>query len=877
MSLAMALAAGTRIGPYEISSLLGAGGMGEVYRARDTALRREVAIKVLPEHFAGDAERLTRFQREAEVLASLNHPNIAHIHGLEISGQARGIVMELVEGPTLADRIANRTLSLDETLAITRQIADALETAHEQSIIHRDLKPANIKVRDDGTVKVLDFGLAKVQARDGWAPDSSQSPTVTSAGTREGVILGTAAYLSPEQARGRPLDKRTDIWAFGCVLYEMLTGRSAFAGPTVSDTISAILTREPDWAALPPQTPPNVRRLLHRCLEKDAKRRLRDIGDARFELELPDGRTDVESVPQRERRGWLWTAAVVAVLALLGLAAAVWLPQGVEPTGLSPLARATFSRLTDFDGNENDAAISPDGRFVVFRADRDGPPDVWLSRVGSGRFTNLTQGKEVVSGIVRVVGFTPDVSEIWVGTPSPAGRLRLIPLLGGPSRVFLTGSATTVDWSPDGTKLVYHSAVAGDPMFVADRTGANPRQIYIHPQPGGHNHYPIWSRDGQSIFFVTGNWATSELDVWRIAAAGGTPERLTNHNNDVTYPTLIDATTLLYLSRAEDGSGPWIWALDLRDRTTQRVSFGLEKYTSLSATADGHQLVATVSNPTADLWTVPILDRVAEEAQAQPLPMPTVHALAPRLGPSSMFYLSSLGAGDGLWRYQDGEAVEIWKGADGALLEPPAVSPDGRRVAIVLRRGGSRQLHLIAADGAGLQPLGQGLDVQGAASWSPDGRWIVTGGADATGAGLFKVAVGDGTRVRIVAGPAINPVWSPDGTLIAYAGQVVGQFAPLLAVHPDGAAVGLPSIQVRMEGERVRFTPDGKALIYMTGAFGPQEFRRLDLATKTSRPLTSLKNSATMRTFDLTPDGKQIIFDRIRMNHDLVLIDLPRS
>ena len=291
----MALAVGSRLGHYDVTALIGEGGMGQVYRATDTELKRQVALKILPEAFAADPDRLARFQREAQVLASLNHPGIAAIYGIEEAEGTRALVLELVEGPTLADRICHGPIPLEEALPIAKQIAEAVEAAHEAGVIHRDLKPANIKVREDGTVKVLDFGLAKALAGDVSGTDLSQSPTVTASGTREGVILGTAAYMSPEQARGKLLDRRTDIWSLGCVLYEILTGRSPFLGETLSDTIAKVLDRDPDWQALPTNTPALLRRLLRRCLDKDPKERLRDIGDARVEIReavpapLPEG------------------------------------------------------------------------------------------------------------------------------------------------------------------------------------------------------------------------------------------------------------------------------------------------------------------------------------------------------------------------------------------------------------------------------------------------------------------------------------------------------------------------------------------------------------------------------------------------------------
>ena len=367
------------------------------------------------------------------------------------------------------------------------------------------------------------------------------------------------------------------------------------------------------------------------------------------------------------------------------------------------------------------------------------------------------------------------------------------------------------------------------------------------------------------------------MDLWRIDPAGRNPERLTQINTDVAYPTPVGNRTVFYVARDEDGSGPWLWAFDLKRRDSRRASVGLEQYTSVAASADGRKLVATISNPVAGLWTVPILDRVAEEGDVKPFTVPTERALAPRFNGSSLFYLSSLGTGDGLWRLRDGQVTEVWKGADGALFETPAVSPDGGRVAIVLRRNGKRQLDVLSSDGAELQPIAEGIVPQGSSCWSPDGRWIVTGGSDATGPGLFKIPLDGGSPVRLVTGTALNPVWSPDGSLIVYAGTNVRTFAPLLAVRPDGTSVKLPEIILRRLGERVRFLPDGKSLIYMGGLLVSQDFWLLDLASMKSRLLTRLQNSAAMRTFDVTPDGKEIVFDRLRENSQVVMIDLPKQ
>ena len=453
--------------------------------------------------------------------------------------------------------------------------------------------------------------------------------------------------------------------------------------------------------------------------------------------------------------------------------------------------------------------------------------------------------------------------------------LRLMPLMGGATRVLLRNHAVNVAWSPDGARVAFHLGDPGDPIFVADRDGTNARQVFtLHA--GGHNHFLTWSPDGRWIYFVSGILARSEMDLWRIAPAGGTPERLTQNKSDARYIAPLDTRTLLYTAPDQDGLGPWLWALDIERKVSRQVSSGLEKYTSVAASSDGRRLAATLSNPSVSLYSVPILDRVAEEHDVRPFPLPTARALAPRFSENSLFYLSSSGEGDGLWRFEDGQALEIWKGVDGPLFVPPAVSQDGRRVAIVLKRQGRRHLHLASADGAELQLLTNAIDVCGAASWSPDGKWIVTSGDDAQGEGLFKVPVEGGAPVRILKGPAINPVWSPDGALIVYSGGFTNNKAPLLAVRPDGRPVELPKIGVYPNGERFRFLPNGKGLVYMQGSNPWQDFWLLDLATKNMKPLTHLAGLAAMRTFDITPNGKQIVFDRLRDNSDIVLIDLPK-
>jgi serine/threonine protein kinase len=866
---------------YRLVDQIGEGGMGVVWRAVDTTLDREVAIKILPDAFAADPKRLARFEREAKLLASLNHPNIATVFGVHDAGGTRFLAMELISGDDLAQRVSTGRLPVDEAIGVARQIAEGLEAAHSQGVIHRDLKPANIKVAPEGKIKILDFGLAKtLEPSSGLNGDLTSSPTATSTGTVAGTILGTAGYMSPEQARGHAVDQRSDIWSFACVVWECLTGHQLFAGETASDSIGAILHNEPEWTLLPAETPAAVRRMLRRCLAKDARNRLHNIADARIELEERD------DPPPGDRSPWRRSRVAIGVLAValaLSSAAALlsWLRPGLDHSGTqyeNPLAGARFSRLTDFSGSEFDAAISPDGRFVAFVSDRDGPFEAFVGQIGTGEFRKLATGArefevEDARAPVRSVGFNADGSEIWLGG-GPWMRVRSTPLLGGPMRNFLGEHVVNVAWSPDGEHVVYHERLEGDPLFIADRNGMNSRKI-LAPPAGTHQHFPIWSVDGQWIYLVRGRPATLEMDLWRVQPNGEGLEQLTREKLDVSYPTPLDERTVLYSARDADGAGPWLWVVDVETRVSRRASVGLERYASVAASSDRRRLVATVKEPLAGLWSVPILDHPATETDVELFAdLPTTRALAPRFGGSSLFFLSSRGSGDGLWRYREGKVAEIWRGSETALLEPAAVSPDGRSLALLLRRGGAWHVNILSADGAEVRVLSETVDARGAAAWSPDGKWIVTGGSVGGDQGLFKIPVDGGAPERIADGEALNPVWSPDGRLIIYAGPQVNVVSPLVAVHLDGDTVVLPEIEVFRAGERMRFLPDGSGLVYMSGKWNRQDFWLLDLATMESRRLTQLDSTASMRTFDITPDGQRIVFDRLGEDSDIVLIEL---
>ncbi len=523
----MHLSAGTRLGPYEILSALGAGGMGEVYRARDTKLDRAVAIKILPEAFAADTERIARFQREAKTLASLNHLNIAHIHGLEESSGVRALVMELVEGEDLAQRIARGAIPVAEALPIAKQMADALEAAHEQGIIHRDLKPANIKVRPDGTVKVLDFGLAKalgppdvVQAFSPAiggpeGPHYTNLPTLTTpAMTQAGMILGTAAYMSPEQARGTPVNKRADIWAFGCVLYEMLTGQRAFDGQSVSDTLARVIEREPDWARLPATLTPALRTYIKRCLQKDPRQRVQAIGDVRlalegaFETALPQTAAP-PVVAGRPRVALVGVAAIIASVAIIGTLAWVAMrpaPPRVSRLQVTPAGAAALS----IGWNDRDLAITPDGSRLIY-----------VGNQGTQIFVRALDALAPVAVFTgRVTGLFVSPDGHWIGFRDGLGVLKKVAVAGGPAVTLAmidTAGSSGATWGPDDTIIVATNSV--DTGLLRVSAAGGPLTVLTRPdraQGEGDHFWPEMLPGGRAVLFTITS-LTGGLDAAQVA------------------------------------------------------------------------------------------------------------------------------------------------------------------------------------------------------------------------------------------------------------------------------------------------------------------------------------------------------------------------
>jgi Tol biopolymer transport system component len=868
-----AVGVGTRIGPYEIVGWLGSGGMGEVYRARDHRLGREVALKLITGSLGGDAGRVRRFEQEARAAGQLNHPNVVAVYDIGVHEGAPYIVSELLEGASLRSRLADGPLPVRKILGYAKQAAEGLAAAHDRGIVHRDVKPDNLFITSDGRIKILDFGIAKLIAAEDVGGRGTGLPTDTAVGT----VIGTAAYMSPEQVRGETVDARSDIFSLGAVLYEMITGRAAFRRETSAETMTAILKEDPSEPAAIADAPA-LARIVSRCLEKTREARFQSARDLAFGLDVLSGTQRTAAVTMAPRRRWPAAIAMAIVTLSLGTAAASWWTRTTAAPLERLLADAVFSPFTDFEGSELDAAITPDGKIVAFLADRDGPFHVWLKQVGTGEFKDLTPGQpdQHDTGPIRSIGFNGDGSEIWVHG-SNRRRLTLQPLMGGVPRVFLPDHTANVAYSSDGARLVYFT-FDGDPLVVADASGANAHEL-IPGREGDHNHFPAFSTDGRWIYYAHATQTMAEFDVWRIPAAGGQPQQLTQLHRDVQYLTPIDAHTVLFVASDFDRSGPWLWALDVDRKITRRVSVGLERYLSVAASANGKRLVAAVSKSTAGLWSLPILDRLVEERDVTPFSMPSARARSPRFGSgSTLFYMSSSGGGDGLWRAQDGRAEDIRLGSEGPLVETPAVSPGGDRVAVVLGMHDKERLATVSADGADRKLLSDAVDVRGTASWSADGKSIVAGGSDAGGPGLFVFPADGGQPVRLTSGPAVDPVWSPDGPfgqVIVYVG-LQGPNAPLLAVRPDKTPVALPPINIMTGGRgRYRFLPDGR-LVYLQGNSGVQDFWLLNLATKKTRPLTHLSNVALISAFDIAPDGSRIVFDRVREHADIMLIDLAK-
>ncbi len=892
----MALSPGSRLGPYQVTAQIGAGGMGEVYRARDTKLNRDVAIKVLLPAVANDPNRLARFSREAQLLASLNHSNIAQVHGLEESEGVRALVMELVEGPTLADRIGQGAIPLEEVLPIATQIADALEAAHEQGIIHRDLKPANIKVRPDGTVKVLDFGLAKAVDPGGASSDHAMnSPTLSIHGTQAGVILGTAAYMSPEQARGNVVDKRADLWAFGVVLYEMLTGTRLFDGGTTSDVLAAVLKVEPDWQRLPADTPAPIRKLLRRCLEKDRKRRVRDAGDARFEIEdasgwAPDTSSAVTTSPPFGGTRLAWVVAAVALTAAVALAVPVVqhlreLPPTAPPETRVDIHTPTIGTLSDSDPLS--LALSPDGLKIVFVASGDGPTRLWLRSLDDTVARPLTGTDGAVfpfwSPDSRSVAFFAD------------DQLKLLDLGGGAPRTLTAGiEGRGGTWNADG--VILFAPGRNTPLSRIPVTGGNP--VPVTTLDGQISHrFPFFLPDGRHfLFYGIGRPDTAGIHVASID--GGTPIRL--------VATADSAGVFRPNPQGSEREGGWLlWVragalvtqqLNLKGLTltgeTNTLADAVEvngeggfNFAALSVSATG--LVAYRSRMATWRHQLTWVDRTGKVLGA--------------LGPADDASLAGLRlAPDGrralvLRTVQGNQDIWLLDGPRTSRLtfdpnhdRAPVFSPDGRHVVFDSdRAGGVRHLYLKAADGAEPETLlVESIGTKQASDWSRDGRFLLYNDAGAQAADLWVQPMDptsgaklNGVQPWAFLRTSFDERWgkfSPDGRWVAYQSNESGR--PEIYIRPFSP---LPPSQVPVtnpgEGRRqvstaggtyATWRADGRELFFvgpngnLMAAALSTNGATLEPGTPVSLfPLGMIRGTPSMdgRNYDVTRDGRFLI------------------
>ena len=810
---------GSRIGHYEIIAKLGEGGMGEVYRARDTKLGREVALKLLPDSFVSDPERLARFEREARTLASLNHPNIAQIYGME----DRALIMELVAGEDLSSLIARGPIAVSETLAIARQIADALEAAHEQGIVHRDLKPANVKVRADGTVKVLDFGLAKLSDLGGSGgraggsgaeergADVANSPTLTAHGTHIGMILGTAAYMAPEQARGKVVDRRADIWAFGVVVYEMLTGRRAFDGDDVTDVLAAVIRKDLDFTLLPSSTPASVRRLLKRCLERDPRKRLNSIADARLEIDEPDASAPGTPMPsaQAKRSGALpWTVALIVALA--GIAAAYWI-------GMSQSSRRAesgrLSRLSiiapkgqDFVADSNSVVISPDGTKVVY--------------------VTGSQGRS-------------DQNELWVRDLASMTSRKLDDTQG----------ASLPFWSPDNKRIAFSSSGDNKLKTVAAAGGRAEVVTDALPSRGG-----AWTTSNLILFCEPNG------PIVKVSATGGTPTAITaldaqRKERGHRFPTMLpDGVHFLYVALPSHNGKFDVFAGSVSDTPqSKRIAVG-----SLDAAPVYAEPGYLLYGRQGGLAAVPF-DAKALKITGDPISLedtPTV-VLDPAMSYTAGRSVSV--STDGTLAYYAGgsnTSVARWYDAAGTpgpvLTLPPAyyddvsISPDGTR-AIIVRSpsAASSSLWLVDLTRGTSMPFSTGPGRNDAPVWSPDGKRVIFSSDRSGVQQFFAKGVDDGSTEQEWYSSDVmfkSPIsFSPDGSQVVFDQLTPGSIQDIMVFDAAGKKAPAPVVASKFRDVGGVVSPNGKWLTYASEVGGtlevwvqgfPEPGRRIQVSEK---------------------------------------------
>jgi eukaryotic-like serine/threonine-protein kinase len=862
---------GARLGPYEVTAPLGAGGMGEVYRARDTKLNRDVALKVLPAPFAADPERLARLMREAQLLASLNHPNIASIHGLEDAGDTRALVLELVEGPTLADRIAQGPLPLDEALAIARQILDALEAAHEHGIVHRDLKPANIKVRSDGMVKVLDFGLAKaLEPAEAGSVAATMSPTLSIHGTQAGLILGTAAYMSPEQAAGKPADKRSDIWAFGVLLLEMLTGGQAFTGESVPHVLASVLKSDPDWSRLPSDTPAQVRRLLRRCLEKDRKRRLDSAVAARLEIDdtlsMPESGRANEPVAARSRVTPIAIAAIVGGALVAAVTWALLRPPSSTPRQASRflLASADPLAINQFDRS---IALSPDGRYIVYVTPIKG------AGTGGGLSVRSLDRLEPIplQGITgaRSPFVSPDSR--WIGF-FDGTELKKLPMDGGApiSLCMFSGAPRGASWDDDGT-IVF---ATGDPLtglWRVPATGGQPIALttpLVSKGEGDHS-FPSVLPAGRGVLFTivpSGQAVRSEVAVYDAR----TKEYRTLIRG--AHPQFVESGHLLYVA---DGR---LWAVRFDLETLQMSGDAVPMADEVRVVLTGAAYYAvsrsgTLLYVTAGPQPQRSLMWVDRRGREEPIKVPPRSYVLPRLSPDGTRVALDI-------RDQENDIWIVNVAGDGTprrLTYGPSneINPvwiDNNNLVYSSNRSGRFALYSQAADGSGTaKPLTESGNVKFATTVARNGAAVVghQDGPTVYDVVLFPIPQSGQPpppAQTLVKTPSFefNADLSPDGRFLAYQSNESGPFQVIVRPFPQ-IDDGKWTISTG-GGSSPVWSRDGKELFYHDEADRmvavPIDSSGATFTWGPAQTLFDIQATTTVpdRSYDVSPDGQRFLF-----------------
>ncbi len=857
---------GQQIGYYKIHSLLGVGGMGEVYRAEDTKLEREVAIKVLPAEFTQDPERLARFQREAKLLASLNHPNIAAIYSLVVSDGLRFLLLELVEGETLAERVTKGALPVEETLEVCRQIAEGVEAAHEKGVIHRDLKPANVKVTPEGKVKILDFGLAKAFETEPPATDISQSPTLTEQMTRAGVILGTAAYMSPEQAKGKSVDKRADVWSFGCVLYELLTGKRAFEGETISETIARVLMGNPDWETLPATTPWRIQDLLRRCLTKDPHDRLDGIANVRIEINLalsepttaaPIGAT-IAIQPPLWRRAIPWSISAMAVV-VAGLA--LWSLTSPTPGSLTEFVITTppDAPLANSPGNE--LAISPDGRQVVYVSQREGSTQLYLRSLDNLEITPIrgTEGTQWESF------FSPDGR--WLAFFAD-GKLKKVSLMGGAPITLCDARGSGMlsgSWDGEDTIVFSASADTGPSLYRVSASGGEPESLVI-PNPQKYPRHPEILPGTKavifSVFTVSGGYQIAVLSLetgqQKIVLEGGREARYAS-------------TGHLVYEVAETG-------------TLMAVPFDLER---LEVTGDSvailegvrHSPTASVDYAFSDAGTLVYLPGgmgglrslvwVDREGRTRPVMESKRTFVGPRLSPDSESLAVTIAGELNIWIYEFARGILTPLTFATTLNRSPTWTPDGKRLTFSATRDTQAGIFWMQTDGSGeAEQLTTTEGTQIPTSWSPDGVLAYSEGI--AGDGDIWVLPLDGERkpqeFLVTEFNERHPMFSPDGRWIAFTSNRSGQDEVYVKAYPSGG--GIVPISVEGGTEPV-WGHDGKELFYRYGDKMMVVSIETEPPLKAETPRLLFEGSYTSgfagwaSNYDISPDDQRFLMIKL--------------